>query len=110
MEMNKALNASCNFRGYLVCQMPENVLEIELKVKTTRGKYTLIKDLYTRTERYCLWDQADKRVKIHTRMKRTPHHENKDNARDSSVSTDLGTDIPNGKGFGYPPPILQIQI
>ena len=38
--MNKALNVLCDFRGYLVCQMPDNVMEVELKVKTTMGKYT----------------------------------------------------------------------
>ena len=109
--MNKALNASCDLEGYLVCQMPENVVEIELKIKTMRGKDTLIKDLYTRTERYRPWDRADKRVKIYTRMKRTPHHENKDNSRDSSVSTDSGADIPSRKGFEYPPhQFLQIRI
>ena len=109
MEMKKALNASCDFRGYLVCQMPDNVVQVELKIKATIGKYTLIKDIYTRTERYHPWDRADRR--FHKRRKRTPHHENKDkdNARDSSVSIDSGTDIPNRKGFGYPHTFLQIQ-
>ena len=44
MEMNKALNIACDFKGYLVCQIPDNMVEVELKIKTTRGKYTLIKD------------------------------------------------------------------
>ena len=72
MEMNKALNVSCDFCGYLVCQMPDNVMEVELKVKTTMDKYTLIKDFYIRTERYCPWDRADRSVHIHTRRRRTP--------------------------------------
>ena len=75
MEMNKALNVSYNFNGYLVCQMPDNMVEVELKVKTMMGKYTLFKDFYTRTERYCPWDRADRRVHIHTRRKRTPQRE-----------------------------------
>ena len=45
--MNKALNVSCNLNGCLVCQIPDNMVEVELKVKTTMGKYTLIKDAYT---------------------------------------------------------------
>ena len=72
MEMNKALNVLCYFNGYLVYQMSDNVVEVKLKVKTTVGKYILIKDLYTRTERYHPWDRADRRVHIHTRWERTP--------------------------------------
>ena len=36
----------------LVCQMPADTVEMELKIKTTRGKYTLHKDTCMRTERY----------------------------------------------------------
>ena len=50
MEHNTALNLSCNFNGYLVCQMPMNTVEVELKIKTTRGKYTFNKDTCTRTD------------------------------------------------------------
>ena len=49
MEMNKALNIVCDFKVYLVCQILDNTVEVELKIKTTRGKYTLIKDAHTRT-------------------------------------------------------------
>ena len=72
MRMNKALNVSYDFNGYLVFQMPDDVVEVKLRVKITMGKYTLIKDFYTRTERYCSWDRADRRVHINTRRKRTP--------------------------------------
>ena len=72
MEMNKALNVSCDFDGCFVCQITDNTVEVELKIKTTRGKYTLIKDAYTRTERYHPWDRADRRAQVHTRKKRTP--------------------------------------
>ena len=70
MENNKALNVSCDFDGYLVCQIPDNTVEVELKIKTTRGKYILIKDAYTRTEKYHPWDRADRRAKVHTIRKR----------------------------------------
>ena len=53
MGMNKALNVSCDFNGNLVCQIPDNTEEVELKIKTTQGKYTLSKDAYTKTEMYC---------------------------------------------------------
>ena len=61
MDCNTALNVACDFNGYLVCQMPADTVEMELKIKTTRGKYTLNKDTCMRTERYCLWDRADMR-------------------------------------------------
>ena len=67
MEHNNALNVSCDFNGYLVCQIPKNMVKVELKIKTTRGKYTLNKDTYTRTEWYHLWDRADRRVQIQPR-------------------------------------------
>ena len=101
--MNNTLNMSHDFNGYLVCQVPDNVVKVELKVKTMMGKYTLIKDLYTRTERYCPWDRADRRVHIHTRRKRTPKRESKGKDNTIDHSTDSETDIPNGEGFGYPP-------
>ena len=105
MENNKALNVSCNFDGYLVCQIPANTEEVELKIKTTRGKCTLIKDAHTRTERYPPWDRANRRAKVHTIKRRTPRREtgSKDTVDDNSNSSE--TDIPNGEGFGYAPKI-----
>ena len=105
MNMNKQLNASCDFLGYLVCQMPKDVVEVELKVKTKWGKYTLIKDFHTRTEKYCSWDSADHRARIHARRRRRmPHLDNPNdeckNPISNSTSTDSGTYIPTGKGIG----------
>ena len=57
MDNNQVLNSSYDFNGYLVCQIPENTFEVELKIKTTRGKYTLNKDTYTRTEKYHPWTE-----------------------------------------------------
>ena len=37
--------------------MPTNMVEVELKIKTTQGKYTLHKDTCTWTERYNPWDR-----------------------------------------------------
>ena len=86
MEHNTTLNLSCNFNGYLVCQMPPNTVEVELKIKITQGKYTFNKDTCTRTERYCPWDMANRRVKIHTKKRRTSRKEVVD-------STNSETDI-----------------
>ena len=109
MENNKALNVSCNFNGYLVCQIPANTVEVELKIKTTRGKYTLIKDAHMRTERYHPWDAANRRAEVHTIKRRTPRREtvSKDIAVDKSTGSEM--DIPNGEGFAYAPNITNSQ-
>ena len=61
-RMNKQLNASCNFQnGLLVCELTGNTVEVVLKVKTRSGKHTLTEDRYSRTEKFCPWDRADRR-------------------------------------------------
>ena len=102
MEHNTALNVSCDFARYLVCQMPADTVEVELKIKTTRGKYTLNKDTCMRTERYHPWNMADKRSKIHTKRRRTTRRE----VDSEVVKSNSETDIQNGKGFSYPPEIF----
>ena len=109
--MNKQLNTSCDLSRLLVCQLPEDVVEVELKVKTKWGKHTLIEDQHSRTERYYPWDRADHRVRIHSKRRKMPHHaksnDNIDNPTGNSKdSTDSGTDIPMCKGLGYPPLIF----
>ena len=108
MSVNKQLNVSCDFLGDLVCQIPKDVVEVELKVKTKRGKYTLIKDFHTRTEKYHSWDRADHGARVHVRRGRgMPHHDNSNNECKNPISnstcTNSGTYIPTGKGMGYPP-------
>ena len=98
MDHSTTLNVSCDFNGYLVFQMPTNTVEMELKIKTTRGKYTLHKDTCMRTERYHLWDRAGKRSKIHTRRRTAREVESK-------ITSNSETDIQTGKGFAYPPEI-----
>ena len=105
MEKTKALNVSCNFDWHLVCQIPANTVEVELKIKTTRGKYTLIKDAHTRNERYHPWDTANRRAKVHIIKTRTPGREtvSEDTVVDNSTCSEM--DIPNGESFGYAPKI-----
>ena len=51
MASNKSLNATWNLDGYLFCKMPAGALEVEVKVKTTWGKFSMIQDIHTRTEK-----------------------------------------------------------
>ena len=98
MNSNTALNIACDFNSYLLCQMPAETVEMELKIKTKRGKYTLHKDTSTRTERHCPWERAGRRSKVHIK-RRTREVE-------SEVSGNSETDIQTGKGFTYPPEIF----
>ena len=58
MAFNKLLNAACNLNGFLFCKMPAGALEIQIKVKTTWGKFTMIQDTHTRMEKYHTWENS----------------------------------------------------
>ena len=100
MALNKTLNATCDLKGYLFCKMPDNALEVEVKIKTRWAKYTLFQDTYTCTEKYCSWDTADRRSSVHTRRRRTPWR--KVVSSNNNNNTNSETDVPVGEGFGYP--------
>ena len=104
MEHNNALNASCNFNGCMFCQKPNNTVEVEFKIKTTRAKDTLNKDAYCRTEKYSPWDRADRRTQIY-KKNRTPKREFVD-IDVQADSTSPETDIPDGEGFAYAPKLF----
>ena len=96
MEHNSILNLSCDFNGYWVCQMPKNMVEVELKIKMAQGKYIFNKDTCTRTERYHPWERADRRAKVHTKKRRTSRKEVEVETIDSTNSE---TDIQDGENF-----------
>ena len=101
MAFNKSLNATCILNGYLFCKMPKGALEVEVKVKTTWGKFTMIQNTHTRTEMYHAWEKAQ-RCHMKSRKGRTP-------CKAASVDTEdntFETDIPTGQGFRYPPQIF----
>ena len=75
MALNKVLNATCDLNSYLYCWMPDNAVEVEVKIKTTCGKNTLIQDDNSRTEKYHSWDRAYRRSKIHTKRRRATRKE-----------------------------------
>ena len=96
MNQLQSLCISLDFQGYLVCQIPKDALEVELKIKTKWGKFTLHTDQFTRTEKYRVWRKAN-RCKIHSRRRK--------HLSDSHlhVSSDSSTFINHGQGLVYPP-------
>ena len=99
MNQPQPLCISLDFQGYLVCQIPMDALEVELKIKTKWGKFTLHTDQFTRTEKYRAWRKAN-RCKIH--LRRRQHH--MDNSH-LNVSSDSGTFINSGQELGFPPKV-----
>ena len=71
MALNKSLNATHELDGYLFCRMPAEALEVEIKVKTKWGKFSMLQDIQTRKEKYCAWEKADRRSNVRTRKRKT---------------------------------------
>ena len=63
MNQPQPLSISLDFQGYLVCQIPADALEVELKIKTKWGKFTLHTDQFTRTEKYRAWRKANRHAR-----------------------------------------------
>ena len=103
MALNKTLNATCNLDGYLFCRMPADALEVEIKVKTKWGKYSMFQDTYTRTEKYCALNRAD-RSSVRTRRRRTSHREIRSSLEKNNTMSE--TDVPVGHGLRYPPQVF----
>ena len=104
MTPNKTLNATCDLDGYLFCRMPADALEMEIKVKTKWGKYSMFQDTYTRTEKYHVWDRADRRSSVRTKRRRTPHREIRSSHQETNTTSE--TDVPVGQGLRYPPQVF----
>ena len=99
MSQPQPLSISVDFQGYLVCHIPADALEVELKIKTKWGKFTLHTDQFTRMEKYRAWRKATK-CKIHSRRRKhlSDSHLN--------ISSDSSMFINHGQGLGSPPKIF----
>ena len=55
--MAKEMNVSCDFLTHnLMCVLPDNTMDVLLKVRTKSGEYTIREDVYTRTLKYRRWN------------------------------------------------------
>ena len=56
-KMAKEMNVSCDFvEKKLECMLPDNTMDVLLKVRTRSGEHTFREDVYTRTLKYRKWD------------------------------------------------------
>ena len=100
--MPQQLEVSCDLNGYLVCKMPKDMVEVEMKIKTKWGKYTLLRDFYTRTGKYRPWERDDKHARIYSQRRTTCQTKTRDpqNSVGNTTSTDSGMYIPTRYGKG----------
>ena len=96
MNQSQPQCVSLDFQGYLLCQILADALEVELKIKTKWGKFTLHTDQFTRTEKYRALRKAN-RCMIHSRRRK---HLNNSYL---NISSDSSTFINHGQGLGYCP-------
>ena len=56
-KMAKEMNVTCDFIQHnLSCTLPENTMDVLLKVHTRSGEHTFREDVYTRTLKYRRWN------------------------------------------------------
>ena len=56
--MTRSLNSRCNFKqGFFMCDLPVDMVELILRVKTICGKHTLREDRKKKSEKYKPWER-----------------------------------------------------
>ena len=56
-KMAKEMNMRCNFlTNRLICKLPEQMMDVMLKVRTRTGEHTFREDIYTHTLKYRRWN------------------------------------------------------
>ena len=78
--------------------MPAGALEVEIKVKTTWRKFSMLQDIHTRTEKYCAWEKADGWSNVRTRKRKALHKTTNMQTKHNASETD----VPVGQEFRYP--------
>ena len=55
--MAKEMSVTCNFMDHILnCILPENTMDVLLKVQTRLGEHTFREDIYTRTLKNRRWN------------------------------------------------------
>ena len=93
--MAKEMSVSCDFLEHnLTCVLPENTMDILLKVRTKSGEHTFREDIYTRTLKYRRWNNELR--PFHSLKRRVANIFQKRNSfSDSSRGTSMQTIINN---------------
>ena len=55
--MVKEMKVTCDFiEKWLVCELPEQMMDVLLKIRTKTGEHTFREDVYTHTLKYHRWN------------------------------------------------------
>ena len=55
--MAKEMNITCDFiERQLVCELPEQTMDVLLKIRTKTGEHMFREDVLTHTLKYCRWN------------------------------------------------------
>ena len=94
--MAKEMSVTCNFIEHnLNCILPENTMDVLLKVRTRSGEHTFREDIYTRTLKYRRWNNELR--PFHSLKKRVAQMFHKRNSYlDSSRGTSTQTIVNDG--------------
>ena len=96
--MTRSLNSHCDFKeGFFTCDLPVDMVELVLKVKTRHGKHTLKEDWERRTEKYRPWERWTDKGET------GPRH--KLDSASPSMTSDLGPWLPTPE-FKYKPKLF----
>ena len=89
--MAKEMNVTCDFLKHnLTCVLPENTMDVLLKVRTRLGEHTFREDIYTKTLKYRMWNNELR--PFHSLKKRVARMFHKRNSfSDSSRTTSTQT-------------------
>ena len=95
-KMAKEMNMSCNFIEHkLNCNLPDNTMDVLLKMQMRSGEHTFREDIYTRTLKYRRWNNelrpfcSLKRRVANIFQKRNSFS---DSSRDNSTQTIMNED------------------
>ena len=93
--MAKEMSISCNFLAHnLTCVLPDNTMDVLLKVRTRSGEHTFREDVYTRTLKYRRWNNELR--PFHSLKRRVASIFHKRNSfSDSSRGTSMQTIVNN---------------
>ena len=59
--MARSLNSTCDFEnGFFLCDLPEDIILLVVKVKTKTGNHTLVEDTEKQTEKFRPWKKPTK--------------------------------------------------
>ena len=51
------MNVNCDYiEKWLVCELPEQIMDVLLKIRTKTGKHMFREDVFTHTLKYCRWN------------------------------------------------------